>query len=294
MPDSKALVVSLLALIAFGCDRQRVEDTETEEFRFTIGEHTVVEVRIENGSVKVVVGASGVVEVVFENRARAADRAGARSLLESVRTEALRDGDVVRVKASSVARGAVTLGGGVRTDVTLRVPPRAIELDIRTEDGRVAIEGVSGALVAETGDGRIRVADVDGIVKLRTHDGSITGVNLTGDFDVLSGDGRIRLDGNFGQLRVVTSDGSVRVSARDMTTISSDWSIRTSDGSIELTLPKNFDAELDATTGDGRIINNLSRFEGTERRGRVKGTLGSGGPLILLVTMDGRISLKES
>lgn len=294
MPDSKALVVSLLALIAFGCDRQRVEDTKTEEFRFTMGEHTVVEVRIDDGSVKVVVGASGVVEVVFENRARAADRAGARSLLENVRTEALRDGDVVRVTASSVAHGAVTLGGGVRTDVTLRVPPHAIELDIRTEDGRVEIEGVSGALVAETGDGRIRVADVDGIVKLRTHDGSITGVNLTGDFDVLSGDGRIRLDGNFGQLRVVTADGSVRVSGRDMTTISNDWSIRTSDGSIELTLPKSLDAEIDATAGDGRIINNLSRFEGTERRSRVKGTLGSGGPLILLVTMDGRISLKES
>jgi nitrogen regulatory protein PII len=294
MPDSKALAVSLLALIAFGCYRQRVEDTKTEEFRFTMGEHTVVEVRIDDGSVKVVVGASGVVEVVFENRARAADRAGARLLLENVRTEALRDGDIVRVKASSVARGAVTLGGGVRTDVTLRVPPRAIELDIRTEDGRVEIEGVSGALVAETGDGRIRVADVDGIVKLRTHDGSITGVNLTGDFDVLSGDGRIRLDGNFGQLRVVTADGSVRVSVRDKTTISNDWSIRTSDGSIELTLPKSLDAKLDATTGDGRIINNLSRFEGTERRSRVKGTLGSGGPLILLVTMDGRISLKES
>lgn len=291
MRDSKTLVVSLFALLAFGCDRHRVEESKREEFRFTTGEHTIVEVRIDDGSVKVVGGASGVVEVVFDNQARAADRAGAQALLESLRFEAIQDGDVVRVKASSL-----TLGGGVWTSVTLRVPPRAIELDIRTEDGRLEIERVSGAIVAETGDGRIRMADVEGTVKLRTGDGSITGENLTGDFDVLTGDGRIRLDGNFGQLRVVTGDGSirVRVSGRDMTTLSNDWSLRTSDGSIELTLPKDLDAKLDATTGDGRINNNFSRFEGTERRSRMQGTLGNGGPLILLVTMDGRISLKES
>lgn len=291
---SMALAVSLFGLMALGCDRRRVEETKTEEFRFATGERTVVEVRIDDGSVNVVGGASGVVEVVFKNRARASDRAAARSLLENVRAEAFQDGDVVRVKASSGTRGAVTLGGAVRTDVTLRVPPHSTELNIRTADGRVEIEGVSGTLVAETGDGRIRITDVEGTVKLRTADGSITGENLNGDFDVVTGDGRIRLDGSFGQLRVVTADGSIRVRGRDMTTLSNDWSLRTSDGSIELTLPQALDAELDATTGDGRIINNLSGFEGTERRSRVKGILGRGGRLILLVTMDGRIVLKES
>ena len=289
-----AFVVSLFALMAFGCDHQRVEESETEEFQFNTGARTVVEVRIDDGSVEVVGGASGVVEVVFKNRARAADRAGARSLLENIRAEALQDGDVVRVKASSGTGGALTLGGAVWTDVTIRVPPESTELDIRTEDGRVEIEGVSGTIVAETGDGRIRITDVEGTVKLRTADGSITGENLNGDFDVVTGDGRIRLDGSFGRLRVVTADGSIRVSGRDMTTLSNDWSIRTSDGSIELTLPASLDAELDATTSDGRVINNLSRFEGTEHRSRVKGTLGTGGGLILLTTMDGRISLKES
>ena len=229
-------------------------------------------------------------EVVFKNRARAADRAGARSLLENIRAEAVQDGDSVRVKA----RSGIGLGGTVWTDVVIRVPPVSTELDIRTEDGRVEIEAVSATIVAETGDGRIRIADVEGTVRLRTRDGSITGTNLTGDFDVLSDDGRIRLDGSFGQLSVVTADGSVRVSVRDITTISNDWSIRTSDGTIELALPASLGAELDATTGDGRVINNLSHFKGTEHRSRVKGTLGTGGRLILVTTMDGKIVLKES
>ncbi len=288
-----AVVVLFGALIAFGCDHQRVEESTTEKLRFTTGERTVVEVRIDDGRVEVVGGAPGVVEVVFKHRARAADSAGARSLLENIRAEAVQDGDVVRVKART-GGGAVTLGGNVWTDVAIRVPPESTELDIRTENGRIEIEGVSATIVAETGNGRIRITDVDGTVRLRTRDGSITGRNLAGDFDVLSGDGRIRLGGTFGQLRVVTADGSVRVSARDMTTISNDWSIRTSDGSIELALPASLGAQLDATTGDGRVINNLSHFEGTEHRNRVKGTLGTGGRLILVTTMDGRIVLKES
>ena len=292
MRDSMAIVV-LFALMAFGCDHQRVEESSTEELRFTTGERTVVEVRIDDGRVDVVGGEPGVVEVVFTNRARAADRAGARSLLENIRAEAIQDGDVVRVKARSGIGGAVTFGT-VWTDVTIRVPPESTELDIRTEDGRVEIRAVSGTIVAETGDGRIRITDVEGTVRLRTGDGSITGSNLTGDFDVLSDDGRIRLDGSFGHLRVMTADGSVRVRGRDITSISNDWSIRTSDGTIELSLPASLDAELDATTSDGRVINNLSHFKGTKHRSRVKGTLGAGGRLILVTTMDGRIVLKDS
>ena len=297
MRDSMAIVVLfgfLFALMAFGCDHQRMEESTTEKLRFTIGERTLVEVRIDHGRMEVVGGEPGVVEVIFKNRARAADRAGARSLLENIRAEAVQDGNVVRVKARSGIGSAVTLGGTYWTDVAIRVPPESTELDIRTEDGRVEIEAVSGTIVAETGDGHIRIAGVEGTVRLRTRDGSITGSNLTGDFDVLSDDGRIRLDGSFGQLKVVTADGSVRVSGRDMTTISNDWSIRTSDGSIELALPASLGAQLDATTADGRVINNLSHFEGREHRNRVTGTLGPGGRLILVTTMDGRIMLKES
>ncbi len=291
---SRVLFGVLFGLGAFACDHHRLEESTTEELRFTTGERTVVEVRIEAGRVEVLGGEPGVVEVVFKNRARAADRARARLLLENIRAEAVQDGDFVRVKAHSGIGGAVTLGGTVWTDVVIRVPPVSTELDIRTEDGRIEIEAVSATIVAETGDGRIRIADVEGTVRLRTRDGAITGTNLTGDFDVLSDDGRIRLDGSFGQLRVLTADGSVRVNGRDMTTISNDWSIRTSDGTIELALPASLGAEIDATTADGRVINNLSHFKGTEHRSRVKGTLGTGGRLILVTTMDGRIVLKES
>ena len=288
------LTCSVLSVSAIGCRHERVERSSTEELRFDAGERAVVEVRVDDGRVEIIGGEPGVVEVVFTNRARAADSAGARALLENIRTDAVRDGDVVRVRARAGAGGAATLGGSAWSEVAIRVPPESSEIDIRIDDGRIEIQAVSGTIRAETGDGRIRVSDVRGNVKLRTHDGSVTGTSLDGNFDVLTEDGRIRLDGSFSRLRAVTGDGSIRVTVRDLTVISDEWSLRTSDGSIELSLPDSLAANLEATSGDGRVTNNLSRFEGSERQNRVKGALGPGGPRILVTTMDGRIVLKES
>ena len=249
--------------------------------------------RVDDGHIRIVGGAPGRVEVSFHNRARAADRAGAEALLDNVRTEATQDGDVVRVRARAHTAGQVMIGGGVWSEVTIRVPRESTTLDIRIDDGRIDIDDVTGTIDAETGDGRVQVADVTGTVRLRTHDGSITATRVRGDVDVLSEDGRLRLDGSFARLRAVTADGSVRIQADDASAIEDDWSIRTSDGSVELTVPRSLDAELEATTSDGRVTNDLSTFQGTEDRRRIKGTVGAGGPKILVTTMDGRIELKE-
>lgn len=287
------LACGLAGAAAFGCGHERVEESIVEELRFDSGGRTVVEVRVDDGRVDVLAGDPGVVEVVFKKFARAADSAGADSLIETVTTEAIRDGDVVRVRARARTSGAMTLGGHAWTDVTIRMPAESSELDILTEDGRIEIAGVSATIRAESGDGRIRVSDVGGNVRLRTNDGSITGTDLEGDFDVLTDDGRIRLEGSFGQLRAVSGDGSIRVTGRDMTALTSEWSLRTSDGEIELSLPQALAFDLDASSGDGRIEHDLSRFQGTESQNRIHGRIGPGGPRILVTTMDGRIVIRE-
>lgn len=265
-----------------------------EELRLEADERTVVEIRVDHGRVTVAGGADGAVDVVFTKHARAADSAGATALLEGIRAEARRDGDVIRVSAHSFDNDTSMFGGDVWTDVELRLPREKTDLDIRTEQGRIAVESVSGSIVAESGDGRIRIANVKGNVRVRTRDGSITGTDVEGDVDVLSEDGRIRLDGSFGRLRAISGDGSIRILCREGSTISEGWTVRTSDGSIELNLPETVNAELEAASADGRIVNDLSRFEGTERDHRVKGRVGSGGPSIFVATMDGRIVLQES
>ncbi len=288
-------LVCLLGALTLACDHHRVEETATQELRFNTGARTVVEIRVDDGAIEVTGGADGYVEVVFTTRARSTDSTRARSLLQNARAEATQEDDVVRIRAHS-ASNARRLGGSVSTDVTVRVPSAGtdLELDIRTEDGSIEIAGVTGSTVAETGDGRIRLSQVDGTTRLRTADGPITGKELTGELDALSGNGRIRLDGSFTQLRAVTADGSIRVVCQNRTRISSDWSLRSSDGSIELSLPPDTNARVEATSGDGQVVNHLSRFNGSERSSRIKGEIGTGGPFILITTLDGRIVLRDS
>ena len=289
--------ISTLALFAFSsvaCDHHRVQESATEDFRFDSGAITSIEVRIDDGRIAVEPSdAIGVVEVVFNKRARAADRDGARSLLDAIRVEAVTEGDTLRVRARVPGAGIASFGGNTRTDVALRVP-EGTALDLRTGDGRIQLESISGNIRAETTDGRIRLESVTGTLILRTTDGSVIGTELAGAIDAASSDGRIQLEGSFDALRAVTADGSIRITSRDARELTSDWNIRTSDGSIELTLPASISARIEATAADGRIVNNLSTFEGNARNDRLKGTLGKGGPLILVTTMDGRITLKES
>lgn len=296
-------MLALAAVSSLGCDHHRVEESATEDFRFASGAITRIEVRIDDGRIAVEPSdAIELIEVNFHNRARAADRDGARSLLDAIRVEAVEDGDTLRVRARVPGASIVSFGGDRRThrthrthrtDVTLRIP-EGMALDLRTRYGRIQLERISGDIKAETGDGRIRLDTVKGTLKLRTGDGSVIGTELTGAVDAASGDGRIQLEGSFDALRAVTADGSIRITSRGARKLTKDWNIRTSDGSIELTLPASTSARIEATSADGRIVNDLSTFEGNERNGRAKGTLGKGGPLILVTTMDGRITLKES
>ena len=167
------------------------------------------------------------------------------------------------------------------------------EIEVRTGNGRIVIEGISAAVNAETGDGRVDVSDLHGQVKLTTQDGSIRARGVSGDFDVRSNDGRIELEGRFGVLRAETSDGSIRIICDEQTSLSANWSIRTLEGSIGFSVPTELSAKLEASAGEGRVSNHLTSFAGEERENRLRGILGDGGPLILITTMDGRVTLDE-
>jgi DUF4097 and DUF4098 domain-containing protein YvlB len=281
-----------LTLLSWGCDSPRVEETSSETMTFQTGENRpTVRVRLDEGTIEVTAADSHRIELELVKRARALDREGARSLLSVIRADASFDNDTLSIRSNRGLRSEMSFGGSLRTDVRLRVP-QDVDLDLRTMDGDIELQGVSGRVASETVDGRIRLRRVRGRAKLLASDGAILGSDLEGDFDVASEDGRIELEGDFGSLDVATSDGGIRIDARATTSSFSGWSIRSSDGSIHLTLPATLSARLGATVADGRIESNLGRFNGRQESKRVEGLLGDGGPLILVTAMDGNITIE--
>ena len=132
---------------------------------------------------------------------------------------------------------------------------------------------------AQTGDGSIRLDDVNGALTVNTGDGTIVAA------------------GTFTSVRARSGDGSVNITAESGSASTGDWNITTGDGSVTLALPDDFNAEIDAHTGDGGIrLQDLQLSNVTGRFGRdtVRGRVGSGGSTVRVRTGDGSITLKRS
>jgi DUF4097 and DUF4098 domain-containing protein YvlB len=173
--------------------------------------------------------------------------------------------------------------------------PRTANLNARTGDGAIRVDGITGRLQLRTGDGSIRAVGVSGELSFNTGDGSVTVDGAEGRLDVETGDGGVEVTGKLAAVKLHTGDGSIVYRADSGTAMSDDWEITTGDGSIALYLPAAFGAELDAHTGDGTIRNDLdveAAAGTTTSRRTVRGRIGSGGRLLRVRTGDGSIRLR--
>lgn len=152
--------------------------------------------------------------------------------------------------------------------------PRELTVDIHTSDGSIRLEGLHGALRADTGDGGIQ------------------GESLDGSLDAHSGDGSLHISGRFDGVQLQTSDGSVELNADRGSRLQSDWRLQTGDGSVRLTVPRDLSANVDLHTGDGSITLNGPSLAvtGTQSEHEVQGKLNGGGPMLIVRTGDGSIT----
>jgi len=202
---------------------------------------------------------------------------------------------------------------GDRVDIEVRVPhhnwgiefghrsislvvqvPRESDLEIRTGDGSVNAQPVSGRLRIFTGDGSITAEGLQGDIRLHTGDGSIRATGLQGRLEADTGDGHMEVAGRFEVLDLRTGDGGIDAAVESGSKVSGAWSLRSGDGSITLRLPEDIGAELDAHTGDGHITLDLPvTVAGTISPSTVRGKLGGGGPPLRVQTGDGSIRLQR-
>src|ERR1700730_255589 len=143
-------------------------------------------------------------------------------------------------------------------EYTLTVPRTARLDEIKLINGSLDITGMSGEVNASCINGRLEAHDLSGRTRLSTING--------------------RLDARFGQL----ASNSVEFNSVN--------------GSVELTIPSDSKAELEADTVSGGINNdfglhvNHHNFVGHDLRGE----LGSGGAHISLKNVNGRIEIRHA
>lgn len=249
--------------------RARVHvDTDDAAVRISTGDIKQVEVRVEYSGYK---------------------------LDKDLRVNTSQNGDAVEV---SVKTGSGKLWNwGVRhTSVRVEIHmPKDADLTARSGDGSVEADSINGNVDITTGDGSITVQGVKGNIRFHTGDGHIEARGLDGRVDASSGDGHVSLEGRFDGLNIKTGDGSVTARATAGSKVQSTWTIHTGDGSVDVEIPGDLQADIDASTHDGHISLGLPvTVQGNFSSSQIHGKMNGGGQLLTIRTGDGSIHLSKS
>jgi DUF4097 and DUF4098 domain-containing protein YvlB len=264
-----------------------------EEKRFTVSGTPQLQLTTFDGAIEIQSWDKPDVLVEIEKRG------ATKEAVEELTINATQDGnrielEVKRPRSESFSHFGFHRSASAKLIVSV---PRHADIRAKSGDGSIRLERVTGNLELRTGDGSIRATEISGEISLNTGDGSVTVDGAEGRLSLDTGDGGVNVAGKLVSLKLHTGDGSIVYRAEPGSSMADDWEITTGDGGVTLYLPKNFDADLDAHTGDGAIRNELdvSTANGgeTDRR-TVRGRLGEGGKRLRIRTGDGGIRLRAS
>jgi DUF4097 and DUF4098 domain-containing protein YvlB len=272
---------------------------------YSVSGRAQVRVETNDGSVNISTSDSKQVEFVVDYEGF--------ELNKSLHVDSRQDGDSVQINARTLGHWGFSWGGkGRRIRIEVRMPKDA-DLQIDTGDGSVNTQSVNGRVKIHTGDCSVRAqavnGDVDidtgdgsitlegakGDIRLRTGDGHIDARDLDGKVDATSGDGHIKLAGRLDALNIKTGDGGIDARLEPGSKIASSWSIRTGDGSVDIVLPADLQANIDASTSDGHISLGIPvTVEGTFSNSQIHGKMNGGGQSLTIHTGDGSIRLSKT
>jgi DUF4097 and DUF4098 domain-containing protein YvlB len=188
-----------------------------------------------------------------------------------------------------------SLFGGNHKSLRVEVSvPRELDLDVRTSDGSVTAQGVSGKIQFDTGDGNVTASNIKGDIRIHTGDGHIEGHNFDGSLDANTGDGNLRIDGRFDALALKTGDGNIEAQVGSGSKVANGWNLHSGDGHITLRVPGDLNAMLDAHTGDGSITLDIPiQVFGSLSHSSVRGKMNAGGATLAVSSGDGSIHIEK-
>ena len=282
---AKLAGIMTLAVAATAFSAVRVQAEEWTK-SYTISGRAHVRVDTNDGAVRITTGDSKQIEfrVIYDGY----------KLDKNLSINSRQDGD--QVELSARVHNSNFFNWNVHKTLRLEVHmPREADVNVETGDGSVEAQALTGNLNIHTGDGHIRVDGARGDIRLRTGDGSIEGRDLDGRLDADTGDGHVTVEGRFDALNIKTSDGSINARASAGSKMGSGWTIRTGDGSVDMTLPGDLQANIEASTNDGRISLGIPvTVEGTFSTSKISGKMNGGGQQLTIHTGDGSIHLSKT
>jgi hypothetical protein len=177
--------------------------------------------------------------------------------------------------------------------VTIRVPA-GVRLSVHSGNGDVGVTGAMAELIARSGNGAVRVSGIAGEVEAASGNGEVTVEGVRGPVTANSGNGDVRVRTVQGPVSARSGNGDLIIAMTELR-MADDMEFTTGNGRIELTVPAEFNAEIDASTGNGGILTDFPiQVSGRISRTRLRGTIGQGGRRLRLVSGNGEIEIRRN
>jgi len=244
-------------------------------------------------------GGSIVVHAWTQNRVKVHAEHGSRGSVEASLA-----GSTLTLRAGS-RHGAPSV---VDLDITV---PQDMALTLSGTYTEIEVDGVRGAINAETVDGSIDVTGGSGIITLHSVQGSVTLADATGRVEVNSINESVELSNVSGQIKAETTNGNmtlmgIKSSSVEATTINGDveydgtitdggtYSLSSHNGDITVSVPEGANVTLSVATANGDIDASFPLpFRGTREKHRYTFKLGSGSARMEAESFQGDINLRR-
>lgn len=213
-------------------------------------------------------------------------------------------GNTVVIKTGS-REGAPSV---VDIDVTV---PQSMALTLGGTYADINVDGVQGAISAETVNGEVNVRGGKGIITLHSIQGSVTLADASGRIEVNSVNEDVELSNINGEIKVETTNGEVHLtgiqsSSVDAGTINGDvlyegtvtdggsYSLGSHNGDIRVSIPERANVTITAATANGDIDSSFP-LPMTQGPGKHRKTfkIGTGSARMELESFQGDIELRR-
>lgn len=220
---------------------------------FRVGERPELEVRLASGSVRVVQGATGTVDVRVRGRdleAFVIEQHGDHILLRTPPGMGIRWRDY---EVDVTAPPEVVVKAGLASaDLAIDGSVAGLRLDLASGDCRA--RSVTGDVAIKSASGDIDLGDVGGEVSISSASGDVRLRRLGGGVTVTTASGAIGMDAVEGDVRAKSASGDIEVRGFGGT----DLRAMTMSGDVWVGLPHGRTVDVDLSTLSGRVRNNFA------------------------------------
>lgn len=290
-------------------------------------------VDVEFGSIRVIGAETTDVTLEIERKVSARTKEAEEDFLRDRPVTVEQEGNTVTVRARRQTgdTGSWFGGwlGGVRTSGRVEVTvPAHFDVELKTSGGAIAVRELAGSVRVHTSGGGLEFTGIEGPIDGRTSGGGIRLSGCRGKVDVHSSGGPIESRDGEGDLALHTSGGRIAVAAhrgnveahssgggivlesvagnvsgntsggsiRAALTVPPDGECRlsTSGGGVTVKLPENAAFDLDASTSGGGVSSDFPIAGAERQRGKLRGEVNGGGPLLHLRSSGGSIRIERS